>query len=202
MKKFCLIIMLLATAGAQQKSPKISYAPITIDGLTKAGGLVTIDGKAYVSVEALQSGKVTMLSPNSLGIYTFPVAKGVTAKLSGCLGEWLTDGDTRLRVTQQDVNGGRIVRLEAQTARNSVAFNELFQADKTYLLLRDGTVLDSTVNKFVTSQSFIGDFSKGQTQTGYLQFNGMEFSDANPGVKMVLRPIKGSPWTVDLTCSK
>lgn len=196
------VLTLFASATAQQKPPTISYAPVNIDGRSTPDGLVTINGKTYVSLDALKAGKVSVLSPGALGIYTFPVAKGITAKLSGCLGEWLTDGDTRLRINRQDVNDSQLVYLEAQTARPTVNFGELFQADKTYLLFRNGLVFDPTFDKFLKAASYVGDFSKGQTQTGYLQFEGMSFSIENPATKLVLRPTAGPPWSFDLTCSK
>lgn len=204
MKRFTLFAaLILASASAQQAVP-VAFAPVTIDGQTTANGLVTINGKQYVSVDALAKSQITVLSPNTLGVYAFPVAAGPgPQKLKGCINEWLTDGTNRVRVTGSAFTTGWGVQLQWQTSENDVvAFDSVFESSQAMLQLKKGTTLDPKINSFTRSVSDVSATVRGGLDGGAIYFFAADLSDKNPPIKMVLRAKKGAPWTFDLTCKK
>ena len=205
MKRFALSIALLSTAAvAQQAAPVVTYSPVTIDGQTTANGLVTVNGQPYVSVAALAKSQVTVLSPHALGIYAFPVAPGTSpVKLKGCINEWLTDGTTRVRVTDYSLGSGWEVALQWQTTQTDVvAFDNVFHSDQALFVLKNGKAFDAKVDRFVRTVSDVAATTRGGLDGGAMAFFGANLTEKNPPVRMVLRPLNGAPWTFDLSCKR
>ncbi|WP_339095836.1 hypothetical protein ACINK0_13270 [Deinococcus sp. VB343] len=204
MKKVLFVTLCCAVSSAfAQQSSKVVFAPLTVDGVTTPNGLVTINGKTYVSVDALKARGATVLKTGSLGLYSFPTANGVKTKLTGCNNEWLTDGVHRLRMTRQyGGNGEWNLEFNFQSSQNNVDIEQVFQTNKVYVHFKDGKVLEPMNDPFAISRILMGSAYGGEVQTGHVELKLPDAADSNPAIKVVLRPIKGSPWTVDLTCGK
>ena len=100
MKKTLLAALcgLSLSAAAAQQTVKVTLAPVTVDGVTTPNGLLTANSKTYIAVDALKARGLTVLKPNSFGLYRFPNAQGQPLVLRGCLNEWLFNGVDRLRI--------------------------------------------------------------------------------------------------------
>ena len=209
MKRLLFTALALTGTVEAQQTAKVTFAPVIIDGLTTPNGLVTIDGKTYVSVDALKTQGVTMLKSGSLGVYRFPNAQGQSVKLQGCLNEWLTDGITRVRI--QSVKPDEfyktwVIAVEFMTSKDSERIREVFPERKEMVTLQKGQVLDANVDAFVQFEMTNYSASRGKSETTYLKFTTPDWSTANAPVKLVLNPssnrqVRGA-WTFDLTCGK
>lgn len=204
----------LATSAAAQQSVKATFSPVTIDGKVTQNGMVTINGKRYVSVDALSAAKVTQLQPNSLGIYNFNAKPNTPVKLSGCMNEWLTDGTTRVRATKIDTNSDMrlnmgtywYVALEVMTSKDSDSIYNVFAPGQQEVTMKNGQVIAPAKDSF--SRIVMEDYPlvRGKVGSAYPSFNVPDMSSENPPVKLIMTPAAKAqvkaPWVFDLTCRK
>lgn len=204
MKKSVLLTVLCLTGAASaQQNVKATFAPVTIDGVTTQNGLITVNGKTYVSVDALKARGATLLKADSVGMYSFPAGNGVKTKLSGCANEWLTDGVSRLRIIRQ--GGGNdewAVIFNFQSSQGYADIEKVFRVDKVYAQFKDGGVFEPLNDPFAKSRMLMSPASGGEVKEGNIEIKMPDRSEDNPVVKVVLRPVNGTPWTFDLTCKK
>lgn len=204
MKKTALLTTLcLIGAASAQQNVKAVFAPVTIDGVTTQNGLITVNGKTYVSVDALKARGATILKTDSVGLYSFPAGNGVKTKLSGCANEWLTDGVNRLRIIRQ--GGGNdewAVVFNFQSSQEYADIEKVFRQDKVYAQFKDGGVFEPLNDPFAKSRMLMSRARGGEVKEGHVEIKMPDRSEDNPAVKVVLRPVNGSPWTFDLTCKK
>lgn len=196
-----LATLLISTAAAQQKP---TFAPVTIDGVTTQNGLVTVNGKTYVSLDALKARRVTVLGPSTLGIYTFPAAKGVTTKLSGCMNEWLNDGTTRVRVKSQGLDSMWQywnIYIDAQSTENT-RFSRVFPEKSVYAVFKSGKVFDTAADQFLSTLDTINDLENKTMDSGAIALKMPDLTADDAVTKLVLRSANGGTWTFDLTCKK
>lgn len=151
MKKamFVLFSVLFTSATAQQAA-KVSFAPVTIDGVTTANSLISVNGKNYVSVDALKNSGITLLKSNSLGIYKFPNRQGVPVSLKDCMNEWLSNGIDRIRIDgfkRSDYDGSMLINSTVQTSVNE-GDSKHFDISSAVVVYNNGRIIEPSKNPF------------------------------------------------------
>lgn len=206
-----LCLALSAPALAQQKPPVPTFSPVTIDGVTAPAGLVTVEGKTYVSLDALKARGLTVLSPGSLGLYRYPKTGALPLKLTGCRNEWLNNGVVRLRVTSVQVTPEAWelkIDAQASTASSVGYLDSAINFEQLLAVTERGRMVDPANNgQFragLAQQTFI---AQGRTETG----QGLLLQDANGTggerlTRLTLVPAKEGKtqavMNVDLTCQR
>lgn len=209
MKYLTLSILVLTAAAGAQQSPTVTYAPVTIDGVTSPNGIVTVKGKSYIAVDALKAQGMTLLRSNSFGLYRFPNAQGQPVKLTGCMKDWLTDGTTRVRVNAvrpDEFYEQWIIDLEFLTSKSTEYIREIFPQGQERITMQDGRILDPARDGFVQINMDNYLAGKGKGEAAYLKFTLPDWKASNVPTRLVLSPaptrqIKGA-WTFDLTCNQ
>lgn len=205
MKRLALILALSSVAFAQKP------IPVTIDGTTTANGLVTINGKTYVSLDALKAAGVTILKPNSLGVYLFQRGAAAPLKLTGCQGEWLNNGYFRIRVTDSTVTStGWGVTFDTQLSApnvGSIYLDRVLDTSKLIAVTSKGLVIDPARNGLQkVDVTFSSPLEQGKTTTAQqITFSDTEASH-DPLTKLTLLPTSEAGTkavlNIDLSCKK
>jgi len=203
-----LLASLAASASAQGTS-QATFTPITIDGTVRPKGSVVVNGKTYVSLDDLKAAGVTVLKPNSLGIYHFNRATPSAVKLTGCMNEWLTDGVTRIRITSvypYAFYKTFTVFYDIQTALESTSVFKTFDPGKTRVTLKDGTRIDPAKDAFAKIEVKDLSLQKATLVKADVTFSPVDYDENNPPAQLVMTPsasskIKGA-WTFNLNCKK
>lgn len=200
-----LLTALSFSASAQQV--QATYLPVTIDGVTTPKGSVTIDGKTYVSQDALRARGVTVLKPNSLGLYSFPRGSGPTLKLKGCQNEWLFNGTLRLKVTETSADpGGWRAYAQAQNATSGeISISSIVDLGHIIAVSKSGRVYDPNKNPFEETAKDYTTVSRAETQSVMFYLKTADAPTGDPLQKLVLPSTSkdgSGTMTFDLTCTK
>lgn len=202
-----LLTTLLAPAAAQQTA-RVTLSPVTVDGVTTPNGIAVIDGKPYVSLDALRARGVTVLRPNSLGVYAFPRGTGPAIKLAGCRGEWLFNGTLRVRVldTEATPAGWNVkTQMQAAISDDSIAIDKVLDLQKVIGVSQSGKVYDPSKSPFQRSTLSYPWARKTETLPIEIRLADADGAVDNPLQKLVLPSRdKDAPGalTVDLTCTR
>lgn len=204
-KWMMLALTLSGLAAAQQTSP------VTIDSKTTTAGLVVISGKTYISLDALKAAGVTILQPNSLGIYQFQKGGAPAVKLTGCMNEWLYNGVVRIKVTDASVTPqGWQVTFDAQLAAPNVGADYLekfIDVKRVSAVTTKGYGIDPIRNGLQTvSLTDASRVQPGETTKDQQFTFTMTAPTGDPLARLTLPPIPESGtkavMNVDLTCKK
>lgn len=207
-----LSLTFLSGAQAQQHMP-VTFAPVTIDGVTTPRGIVQIGGKTYVAVDVLKARGVTLLRAGSLGLYAFPNGQGRAVQLKGCAGEWLNNGVARIRFepfTWDTLAGRWSSVLTLQVPENVHSANLHFDARQLIAVTRSGRVFQPSKDALQSADLEAGSLPgprAGANNTGTLILRDPNLSSADPIVKLMLPSATGDgsgkgTLTVDLSCKK
>ena len=213
MKKRIVLALLglLGTAAAQQKVP-VTYAPVTIDGVTTPNGMVTINGKTYVLTTALTAQGAALLKTNSIGLYRYPTAQNQPLVLKGCMGEWLFNGVDRVRVDSVTWNSQAKwfdVNVSIQTSRQNVEAYRHFDFKNMIVAYQDGRVIQpakTLLQEIGFSKNEGGFLEPGRLETGRFYVKNPDDTDKAIPTKLVISsgevmsPSKAMSF--DLTCKK
>lgn len=204
------VAALLTSASAQQKP---TFAPVTIDGVTTNNGLVTLNGKSYVSVDALKAGGLTMLKTNSFGLYRFPNAQGVPLKLQGCMGEWLFNGVDKMRVDSvnwSEADKRYNVRVTVQTSIWGRSWDDHFSPQASSVVYSSGKVLQNSKNpiqRLYWASDAIGDPDQNKNSTATLRVIDPDDTGTETLTKLVITTgntgtFGNNVMSFNLTCKK
>lgn len=205
------LLGLLGTAAAQQKVP-VTYAPVTIDGVTTPNGMVTINGKTYVLTTALTAQGAALLKTNSIGLYRYPTAQNQPLVLKGCMGEWLYNGVDRVRVDSVTWNSQAKwfdVNVSIQTSRQNVEAYRHFDFKNMIVAYQDGRVIQpakTLLQEIGFSKNEGGFLEPGRLETGRFYVKNPDDTDKAIPTKLVIpsgdvmSPSKAMSF--DLTCKK
>lgn len=213
MKRTLLLIctVLFASASAQQNA-KVSFAPVTVDGVTTQNGMVTINGKTYVLTTALTAQGVALLKTNSIGLYRYPTAQNQPLVLKGCMGEWLFNGVDRVRVDSVTWNSQAKwfdVNVSIQTSRQNVEAYRHFDFKNMIVAYQDGRVIQpakTLLQEIGFSKNEGGFLEPGRLETGRFYVKNPDDTDKAIPTKLVISsgevmsPSKAMSF--DLTCKK
>lgn len=204
--------LLAATASAQQKLP-VTFTPVTIDGVTTPNGLITVNGKSYVSVDALKARGMTVLKTGSFGLYRFPNAQGQPVKLQGCMNEWLFNGVDRLRIDSAAWNETQkryAIRFTMQTPLYNRWWPSHFGDKTATVVYSSGKIVQPSKNPIQRIEwdgDEIGDPETGKNNTGTLWVIDPDDTGRDTLTKLVVPTGTDSDFgsnvmSFDLTCKK
>ena len=214
MKRLSLTALaLLITTAAAQQNVKATFAPVTIDGVTTPNALVVVNGKTYVSVDALKARGMTMLKTSSFGLYRFPNAQGVPVKLQGCMNEWLFNGVDRLRIDSADWNETQrryAIRFTMQTPLYNRWWPSHFGDKTATVVYSSGKVVQPSKNpiqQITWAGDAIGDPRTGENNTGTLWVIDPDDTGIDTLTKLVVptgtdKDFGSNVMSFDLTCKK
>lgn len=197
-------LTLLATASAQTAKP----TAVSIDG--KAAQAITVNGKAYVSLDSL---KAAGLNSNGTMLYflTSPQPKQPAYKLSGCVGDWLWNGATRIRIDKVLFEEGAwYITYSTQAAVGEI--DAFYQTNpNAQLSFADGDVISpgnpSYIHFEMNFQSSIGSLITDTAYDRIVTYRSDAESASDAPTKLVTPQIRVSgatypAMTFDLTCKK
>lgn len=205
-----LAALLTATATAQTKPPAVTYAPVTIDGTATKNGLVTVDGKTYVSLDALKAKGLTVLTPGALGLYAYPRGTGPAIKLTGCKNEWLNNGIIRFRVVDATATAeGWTASYESQISTSDLKTfpsQAMFDENSVLAVTSAGQSIDPERNPLQTVYAPYVELTRGTTSSGQLQFSDANGTGGTSLNRLTIRGTKqmksSAAMNIDLTCTK
>lgn len=121
MKNLVSTLLFLAAGVAAAQAA----GPLVVDGKQVQGAVITVDGKQYISIDALKSAGAN-INPQGLFLYTVPGTTNPPIKLKACQNEWAYDGVLRMRVVKVDNPGTSNTtekRLDLEVQTSEASFN-------------------------------------------------------------------------------
>lgn len=192
---------------------RATYAPVTVDGVTTSNGAVVINGKTYISQDALTARGLTVLKPNSYGLYRFPNSQGIAVSLKGCLAETLFNGAQKLKINAPTWNASDRawnIPFILQTPLQSTAEADQFGVQQMIAVYKSGRVFQPAKDRLLVAEMRVdaaGFPARGALNPGRIILRNPEDDGTDPPIKLVIpggsaRGTGTGTLTFDLTCTK